>query len=67
LFATWWRAVPEILGAQLICDSASEERLGPGRHLALLPALQKAGPAEIHLHDLRHTGNILTATARVRH
>jgi len=28
-----------------------------------LPALTKAGLPEIHFHDLRHTGNILTATA----
>jgi integrase len=28
-----------------------------------LPALTKAALPEIHFHDLRHTGNILTATA----
>jgi integrase len=28
-----------------------------------LPALTKAGLPDIHFHDLRHTGNILTATA----
>ena len=28
-----------------------------------LPALAQAGLPEIHFHDLRHTGNILTATA----
>ena len=28
-----------------------------------MPALTKAGLPEIHFHDLRHTGNILTATA----
>jgi integrase len=27
-----------------------------------LPALTKAGLPDIHFHDLRHTGNILTAT-----
>jgi integrase len=33
------------------------------RRRAWLPALTKAGLPEIHFHDLRHTGNILTATA----
>jgi integrase len=28
-----------------------------------LPALARAGLPEIHFHDLRHTGNLLTATA----
>jgi Phage integrase family len=33
------------------------------RRRVWLPALTKAGLPEIHFHDLRHTGNILTATA----
>jgi integrase len=33
------------------------------RRRVWLPALTKAGLPEIHVHDLRHTGNILTATA----
>jgi integrase len=33
------------------------------RRRVWLPALDKAGLPEIHFHDLRHTGNILTATA----
>jgi len=33
------------------------------RRRVWLPALEKAGLPEIHFHDLRHTGNNLTATA----
>jgi len=33
------------------------------RRRVWLPALAQAGLPEIHFHDLRHTGNILTATA----
>jgi hypothetical protein len=33
------------------------------RRRVWLPALGKGGLPEIHFHDLRHTGNILTATA----
>jgi integrase len=33
------------------------------RRRVWLPALTKANLSEIHFHDLRHTGNILTATA----
>jgi integrase len=33
------------------------------RRRVWLPALTEAGLPEIHFHDLRHTGNILTATA----
>jgi len=33
------------------------------RRRVWLPALAKADLPEIHFHDLRHTGNILTATA----
>jgi integrase len=33
------------------------------RRRVWLPALEKAGLPEIHFHDLRHTGNVLTATA----
>jgi hypothetical protein len=33
------------------------------RRRVWLPALTKTGLPEIHFHDLRHTGNILTATA----
>jgi integrase len=36
------------------------------RRRVWLPALTRAGLPEIHFHDLRHTGNILTATAGAR-
>jgi integrase len=33
------------------------------RHRVWLPALVQAGLPEVHFHDLRHTGNALTASA----
>jgi integrase len=38
-------------------------RRGNFRRRVWLPALRKAGLPPIHFHDLRHTGNTLTATA----
>jgi integrase len=38
-------------------------RRGNFRRRVWLPALSKAGLSTVHFHDLRHTGNTLTATA----
>ena len=46
-----------------VSSSGTRLRRSNFRRRVWLPALTKAGLPEIHFHDLRHTGNILTATA----
>jgi integrase len=50
-------------GLVFVGPNGAQLRRSNFRRRVWLPALAKAGLPEIHFHDLRHTGNILTATA----
>jgi hypothetical protein len=47
----------------LVCCWTAARCRTPGRRRAWLPALTATGLPPIHFHDLRHTGNKLTADA----
>jgi integrase len=56
-------AQPDDDGLVFISPRGTRLRRSNFRRRVWLPALTKANLPEIHFHDLRHTGNILTATA----
>ena len=59
-------ARPEDDGLVFTGPTGALLRRGNFRRRTWLPALKKAGLPVVHFHDLRHTGNDLTATAGVR-
>jgi integrase len=56
-------ARPEDDGLVFTGPTGALLRRGNFRRRTWLPALKKAGLPVVHFHDLRHTGNNLTATA----
>jgi integrase len=56
-------AQPGADGLVFVGPNGARLRRSNFRRRVWLPALAKAGLPEIHFHDLRHTGNNLTATA----
>jgi integrase len=56
-------AEPEENGLVFVDPAGALLRRGNFRRRVWLPALRKARLPTVHFHDLRHTGNNLTATA----